>query len=125
MILIIAGLADASYLALSELNGVPLLCPSSGFVNCAAVISSVYANVFGIPLAYAVLSWFVIALLLFLAARAVKVLKNVCDFWYLVGIGGTLYSLVSMYAIREICVYCLVLDAILILIFSLTVYKLK
>ena len=121
--LIVIGLIDAAYLALVELNTVPLLCPSTGVINCAAVASSAYAYVFGIPLAYIVLFWFIVALFLLFMVRPVKALKPVRTFWYVAGIGGMLYSVISMYAIHEICIYCTLLDVILVAIFALTVYK--
>ena len=49
-LLSLLGLLDAAYLALERLTGGPLACPIGG--GCETVQSSVYAVLFGVPVAY-------------------------------------------------------------------------
>lgn len=50
--------ADSAYLTYAHYTSVSALaCPTSGFVNCAAVTTSVYSEPFGVPVAVAGLAW--------------------------------------------------------------------
>lgn len=119
LVLLFAGLADGLYLALVEANSVPLYCSASGQVNCSKVITSHYSSVFGMPIAYASLVWFAIALLLFFSATKHHRLLQARNAWLVLGIGAALYSAMSMYAISAICEYCASLDVILVAIAAL------
>jgi uncharacterized membrane protein len=123
LILIIVGVADSVYLLLAEMSAVPLYCGTKGAIDCSSVLLSKYAFVFGIPLVYYVVFWFVVSLVLIIATHKHKKIEGFRDFWLAVGIGGAVYSLAAMYVLGTLCEYCLILDGILIIIFAITVDK--
>src|SRR5579875_2756411 len=50
--------ADSAYLTYAHYTSVTALaCPTSGFVDCAAVTTSAYSHPFGVPVAVAGLAW--------------------------------------------------------------------
>src|SRR3954462_12301751 len=46
----VLGLLDAAYLALERITGGPIACPVGG--GCEIVQSSIYALIFGVPVAF-------------------------------------------------------------------------
>lgn len=119
LVLILVGLADSVYLTIVELGGAPLYCAHTGIINCQAVIFSRYGNILGLPLAYYVLAWFIISLILFFVAKKIR------NYWYVLGVFGVLYSVAAMYALGEICEYCSLLDVCLLGIAIFAAYNLK
>ncbi len=115
LVLLVLGLADAIYLAAVQLGSIPLYCTTSDFINCQTVETSIYSKVFGVPITYGGVAWFVVAMLLFFAARS-KRIKMIAPLWYVLGMGAAAYSLLSMYALARICEYCILLDTVLIAI---------
>jgi uncharacterized membrane protein len=101
---------------------VPLYCSDSGVINCAAVESSAYSTIFGIPLSYGILVWFIVAIALLLASQRHKRVSMPGSAWNVLGAGGAAYSLISMLALAEICEYCIILDGILIAICVITLH---
>lgn len=111
--LLIVGLGDSLYLAFVYMGTAPLYCTVSGVVNCWTVESSSYSVAFGIPIAYAGVAWFAVALALFLLRRRPSIGKA-SGVWYVLGIGAAVYSLLSMYSVGAICEYCLLSDVVLV-----------
>ena len=110
--LIIIGIADSIYLVSVELNAAPLVCSSSGVIDCAKVLSPAdpYSMAFGVPLAFYALAWFIISAAIFATKK-----KELAP-WYFTGLVGAIYSLTAMSIIGNICIYCSLLDAMLIAI---------
>ncbi|MGC8537823.1 MAG: vitamin K epoxide reductase family protein [Candidatus Micrarchaeia archaeon] len=108
--LLVLGLADSIYLTSVELNAAPLVCSSSGIIDCAKVLSSAdpYSSIFGVPLAFYALAWFMISIVVFAAKRS-KLMP-----WYFTGLIGAIYSVFAMSMIGNICIYCSILDATLV-----------
>lgn len=125
LVLLLAGLVDAAYLVVVELDSALLYCSTSGTVNCSSVITSAYSSVLGIPLAYASLVWFVLSILLFFAGMRRERLLKARNAWYVLGVGAAIYSILSMYSLSAICEYCALLDAMLIAIAGLALYASK
>ncbi len=123
LFVLIIALIDSIYLTSVELNSLPLYCSHTGIINCGGVLSSKYANIIGIPLAYYALGWSVIAIILFFLKD--KKFETVKNFWYLIAIVAVLYSVSAMAALGEICEYCSLLDATLVIVFIITIYSLK
>lgn len=121
--LLIISIADSAYLVLAEASTVPLYCSTTGLIDCKSVLLSKYAYIFGVPLSYYAIFWSVVALALLLVAHRHRHAEGFRDFWLAIGIGGAIYSIASMYALGSFCDYCLALDAILIIIFAITVDK--
>ncbi|MCL5442708.1 MAG: hypothetical protein M1603_03450 [Candidatus Marsarchaeota archaeon] len=110
--LLVIGTADSIYLTSVELNAAPLVCSSSGLIDCARVLSPAdpYSSIFRIPLAFYALAWFIISIAVF-ATRRSKLAP-----WYFTGLIGAVYSVFAMSMIGSICIYCSILDATLVAI---------
>jgi uncharacterized membrane protein len=113
--LLLLGILISIYLTYVHYYPGALVCPDKGVVNCTSVITSNYSVVFGVPLAIYSLIWFVVAFLLVRAKKAIFLTR----IWLLIGIGGMVYSIFSMYQLREICIYCLSLDILIVLSLAL------
>ncbi len=109
--LLLVGIAVSAYLAYVHYYPGYLACFKSSIVDCSAVITSSYSVIFGIPLAVYSIAWFIIA---FLLVRSGK-LKTFTEIWFLIGIGGIIYSFFSMYMLSKICIYCLSLDVLIVI----------
>ncbi len=107
--LLFAGIVISAYLTYVHYYPGYLACFKSSIVNCSAVITSSYSVAFGIPLAVYSIIWFAVG---FFLVRSGK-LRALTEMWFLIGIGGIIYSFFSMYMLSKICVYCLTLDAII------------
>ena len=110
------GAVTTAYLTIAKFTENPTICPTKG---CDTVLSSPYANVFGLPLAlfgflgYLGMILFVIAPLL--VPQDKKELRFRLDQWtgLLLFVGGTAMTLFSGYLmyllafeIKAVCIYC-------------------
>jgi len=110
-ILLVAGILDGIYLTIVHFIPAALKCPTVGtVVNCDRVLTSAFSNIFGIPLAVLGLLWFIAGLVLLFHYRK-TVIVNI---WSLVGLGGVLYSFTAQIILGTVCIYCLLLDALII-----------
>ncbi len=111
IIAVVLGMIDGVYLTAVHFLPGALACPTIGtVVDCEAVLSSAFSNVFGIPLAVLGLAWFV-GMLAFYASRRRGMTLNL---WMIIGLGGILYSISAQAVIGRICIYCAALDAIIL-----------
>ena len=102
------GIADAVYLTVHHYTGEQVPCGLSG--GCEMVLSSAYATVFGIPLAFfGAVAYFIAFSLALLTAFGNHKL------WNLFGLQATLMACfsawliyVQAYQIQDFCQYCLV-----------------
>lgn len=124
-ILMLLGIGISLYLVVNEPTsssaGTLLYCPAplgvnSTLINCAKVLSSNYATIFGVPLALISLVWFAMVFALSWFGKA-------GTYFALTGIFGLIYSPIAMFLIGSICTYCLVLDLILIPLISISAYR--
>jgi len=103
------GLADAAYLAQSELGGQPLICNINGLSGCNIVAQSAYAHLFGIPLGVYGLGFY--GLLLALAAVEIffpealvrKGIQAVTTIGFLASLA---FMYLQFFVIGAICIYC-------------------
>jgi uncharacterized membrane protein len=86
-LLSLLGLLDAAYLALERITGGPIACPVGG--GCETVQSSVYALLFGVPVAFIGVAGY--ALLL-----AVAILSLQADYLGGISLGALLLALASI-----------------------------
>jgi uncharacterized membrane protein len=97
------GLADAAYLAVSDLTGSQLACSIKGLDGCNIVAKSMYNNIFGIPLGvYGVVFY---ALIFIHPMRYVYRAIQVLGFVGL--IASVIFMLIQLFLIKALCVYCL------------------
>ena len=126
IVVCVLGLADATYLTLTHYtNVVPLVCSSTGIVNCAQVTSSPQSYVFGIPVALLGIVYFIPMLILSLpfAWRS----KNHIFAWLrltgaVTGIGFVAYLVYSeLFVIKKICLYCTGVHLLTFILFVIVV----
>jgi len=114
LILLTIGILDSIYLTIEHYNTNLLYCPNiAGFVSCSTVLGSSYSVILGIPLAVLSLVWTAIMMLLFLSYKN-KVSSFIMPIWYILGFIGIAYSLTAQMLIGKICIYCDLLDVIIL-----------
>jgi uncharacterized membrane protein len=108
----LAGMAIAVYLTSVHYADTPLVCSSSGVVNCERVLSSGYSEVLGVPWSVGGIVWFaVLTVLGALALRAVEPvwLHPAQLVWALIGLATVFYLVgVEALALGVLCLWCTV-----------------
>ena len=133
LFLALAGAADAGYLLVQTVSGKAVVCPSVpvGRFNlnqCNIVLATPYAKFLGLPTAL----YGLVAYLFF----AILVLYELTNRWpgavkflmYLSGLGvliSAYFVYLQFFVINALCFYCLISAAIIILIFTLSVFYLR
>jgi uncharacterized membrane protein len=107
------------------------LQPGPGIgLNCEAVLSSKYSQIFGIPLELFAVAYFILNLLLvyfiaFGTDRLSKVSLNILFGWRFLGIAIVPYLVfVELFLIKSICVYCTIMHVAIIADFIIISYLL-
>ncbi len=119
IILSVLGLAIASYLTIYHyFSNIPLICQNNSIINCANVLNSQYAVLFGIPVAVYGLAFFIVELLLLMYRN-----DNFTLLWNALGLGFTFYFFYSEYRLGNICEYCTAVHIIVIILLCISVYK--
>lgn len=128
LLLSIVGVLDALYLSWEKLFNTDVFCGGSS--SCETVNSSVYSELYGIPIAYlGFLLYFAIILILFLEKR--KFIPYEISVFLLFGITfiGSLFSIyltfIEFAVIKAICPYCFLSALIMLLLFTLNAIRLK
>ena len=120
----VAGTAIAVYLTSVHYAKTPLLCSSSGVVNCEKVLSSGYSAVAGVPWSVGGIVWFALlgALgVLTLRAPEPRWLHPAQLLWVLIGLLTVFYLIgVEALALGVLCLWCTV-EHVLIGVALLTV----
>lgn len=123
----LAGVAISIYLTTVHYAGVPLVCSSTGLVNCERVLSSAYSSVAGIPISVGGLLWFAGVLgmaLLALRTPEPARLQLAQVLWSLLGLATVVYLVgVEVLALGVICAWCSVLHVLILLTFFLSVLR--
>ena len=112
LIFIIIGLVDSAYLTVVHYTPLPLYCPDKGIINCAQVTTSALSAVAGIPIALGGVVWFAVMGAFVLLLPQLRTVRNI---WYIFAFGAVVYSLVGQAVLGEICLYCNLLDIMLVL----------
>ncbi len=120
--LLVIGLLDGAYLSIEHFYPGVLACPNTSVIDCTTVLTSSYSSVFGVPLAFFGLGWIII--MLGIAARKTRISAFLAPIWYIFGAFGIAYSLTAQYFIGKICIYCMTLDAVIMLVILIAI-KLK
>ena len=119
-ILIILGFADSVFLTYEHYALTSYGCPISPWINCLAVTTSKYSEIWGVPLSL-LGSLYYAVLFFFLMKSKEKMFRH---FFILVSSFGVLFSLyliyIQMFAIGLFCLYCLASALISFLIFIYT-----
>jgi uncharacterized membrane protein len=134
LVVALLGVADAIYLTLVHYDTqVSLICSDNGFVNCARVLSSKYSYVPvikpPIPISLPGLGWGLVMVALALVGiffgSEHRWLRLVQFFWTLLGLLTVLYLVyVEIVLLRNLCAWCTVLHALILLMFLITLVRL-
>jgi uncharacterized membrane protein len=121
----IAGLAVATYLTYEHFTAsTTLACPDTGVVNCVKVTTSKYADILGIPVAVLGLAFFAA-----LTALSLPPLWRTPSPWptrlrltsVTIGVAFVCYLIwAELFQINAICLWCTVIHALTLLLFTLT-----
>ncbi len=123
-----AGIAISGYLTTVHYSDVPLVCSSSGVVNCEQVLTSSYADVAGLPWSLGGIAWFAVvgALALVTLLRRVEPdwLQTAQVGWSVLGLITMVYLIgVEVLKLDRICLWCSVLHVLIVLTFLLHVLR--
>jgi uncharacterized membrane protein len=120
----IVGLIDSLYLTWEKLSGNPALC-IQGLGDCYSVNTSVYSEIFGIPVAiFGAVAYLLILVSLLLETRYTFFEENSPLIVFAITLIGTLFSAYLTYielgVLRKICPFCVVsaITMLVLLVFS-------
>lgn len=123
-VLILLGFSDSIFLTWEHYTLTSIGCPISPWINCLAVTSSKYSEIFGIPLSL-LGSFYYLFLFIFLIKK-----ETMFRHFFIITSGlGVMFSLYLIYiqafAIGLFCLYCLLSALVSFLIFGFTFIFLK
>ena len=120
LVLAFLGIADATYLAQSELSGVLPVCTVEGINGCRTVAESSFAHLFGIPIGIYGIIFYVFIFVL----SAIKLLfahTNILRVLRILSLSGLIVSAVlfsiQVFVIDTFCLYCDISDVLVVFIF--------
>jgi uncharacterized membrane protein len=126
------GAAIAIYLTTVHYENVPLVCSTTGLIDCARVISSPYSVIPGttIPITVPGLGWCIVGALLAIVGwrlwperRGVRVAECI---WTLLGMGTVLYLVyVELVRLHTICAWCTALHVIILTMLLISIVQLQ
>ncbi|HRL12495.1 MAG TPA: vitamin K epoxide reductase family protein [Aggregatilineales bacterium] len=125
LMLVVLGLLISGYLSYTKLAGGELLCVEGESWNCDVVQNSVYADMFGIPVAYLGFATYALIGVLLLFQNSIGFLR---DYGTVMLFGVVLFAFAfSMYLVYvqaailgAWCVWCLAHEAIMTALFVVT-----
>jgi uncharacterized membrane protein len=125
LILSIFGVADSTYLTITHFDPQVLSCSTRGFIDCLAVTQSAQSRVFGIPVAFLGLGFFVAMTAINLPVmwrvedRRVASLRLAMT---IVGMGMVVWLFYAeLFIIKNVCEYCTGVHIVAFLLFVLVV----
>lgn len=124
LFVIVLGLADSLYLALTTyLNVSPVCGPAHG---CDIVQTSNYSRVFGIPWAYLAVVYYVAGSFIGTALDTSATMRKAALWFGALGVGVALWSAyLQIFVIKAFCVYCSALDVFAVALLALALYLRK
>jgi uncharacterized membrane protein len=128
----LVGIAISIYLTSVHYANVPLVCSTTGLIDCASVLSSPYSVVPGttIPISVPGLAWcLAMAGLAFASWRLWPERHNlrIAEFvWSLIGMLTVLYLVYAeLVRLHRICAWCTALHVMILVIFLITILNLQ
>ena len=115
----VLGAAISIYLTVVHYAAVPLVCSTSGLVNCERVLSSAYSSVVGVPISAGGLVWFAVLGALGAAGLGAgaepRWLQPAQVGWALLGLLTAIYLVgVEVLALGVICAWCTALHVLIV-----------
>jgi uncharacterized membrane protein len=126
VVLAAVGIFDSTYLSLEHLGGPSVACPAIVGNDCNVVTSSEYSRVFGIPVAFAGMAYYLTLFFLGMSlfggfAGAKKLLVLVSGLGLL---SSLWFTYLQFFVINALCFYCLISACITLFVFILSLYLL-
>jgi uncharacterized membrane protein len=136
VVMAMLGIAIAAYLTTVHYAKVPLVCSTTGIINCAQVTSSAYSVVPGtqVPITIPGMAWFLVSGGLAIAAlRRIwrgrpepARLRPIHMLWAAAGLLFALYLLyVEIVLLHHICEWCTAVHLLILLTFLVTLGRLQ
>lgn len=124
----ITGAAISVYLTAVHYAGAPLVCTTSGLVNCERVLTSGYSSLLGIPVSVGGIVWFTVTGLLGLVGvlrdPEPLLLQPAQIVWALLGLATVIYLVgVEVLALGVICAWCTALHVLILATLLITVLR--
>ncbi len=114
LILSILGIVISIYLLIVHYSNIPIACPKTNFVNCDLVLKSSYAVLFGIPMPFYGIFFFLVALFFL---NRIKILI----WWLSIGILFVFYLLYTeLFRLHVICLWCTSVHIIVFIMFFIS-----
>lgn len=122
LVLAFFGIADSAYLAEHSDSGIPLICDIKNLSGCNIVASSQYSYIFGMPISELGVIFY--SIMFALAALELiifdRLLRRVLQVFALIGVSVSIFStVVQVFIIKALCIYCLASTLITFIIFIL------
>ncbi len=123
-----AGVAISIYLTTVHYAKAPLVCSSSGVVNCERVLSSGYSSVLGVPISVGGIVWFAMLAALGLAPLLRRPepewLQPAQVAWGFLGLLTVVYLVgVEALALGVLCAWCTALHALILAALLLAIVR--
>ncbi len=123
----VAGIAISIYLTSVHYAKTPLVCSTSGVVNCERVLSSSYSSLAGVPISVGGIAWFAVTLLLaVLSLRSPEptFLQPAQVLWGLLGL-VTVFDLVGVEAVAlgVLCAWCTALHVLIVAALGIALFR--
>lgn len=134
LLLSLVGAAIAIYLTTVHYENVPLLCSTSGLIDCSRVLSSHYSVVPGtsIPITVPGLAWSLVSAALAVAGlrqlrpQALRRIHLAQFAWSLLAILTVLYLVyVELVVLHSICAWCTGMHTVILVMFLITIVQLQ
>ena len=130
LILSLLGIGISIYLTVVHYQGVPLVCSTTGLIDCESVLSSAYSVVPGttVPITIPGLLWFVVsgglALISWLRLSGERRLMLAELLWAVLGLLTVFYLVYAeIVVLHKICAWCTVIHAIILALLLLAVIQ--
>jgi len=139
IILAFLGLLVAAYMSWSEITGIPTSCPGSTgelvgqpgtlAIDCGFVQNSVYARVFGLPVALLGLAGYLLILLIWAFQNRMAFLREYSSVLVFgLALFGFLFSLyltyIELFVIYTVCTWCVSSAVLMTLVFIIAAVRL-
>jgi len=130
LILVVAGLFVSGYLSYVKLTEVPMVCVGGGVFNCEVVQNSAYSRLFGIPIAWLGFAVYItLGVILALDDRITFLREYGITLFFGINLFAWLFSMWLVYVqfvlLQALCLWCLTHEAIITLLFVVSVIRLK
>lgn len=125
LLLCLFGLGVSTYLTIAHFSPHALVCVSNGTINCEKVTTSPQSVIFGIPVAFLGLAYFVPMIALCLPAawrssdRRIHLARLILS---ITGVGMIIYLIIAeLFLVKAICLWCSAVHVITFVLFVIIV----